>query len=264
MQVSVQRVGVAPGRVEQRFALLVDIDDAVHRVAAGGERADQPPVEIAELVVPESALLGFPHEAAPVVEKAHRRAVALPRALYLGDDHARRERGDVYRHDLEHVLMSVGAVKEQVCAIRRETHLVHVVLRRGAHRHARQRAGPHVVEHQAGDRVGFARLGIALACDARATLGQAVEQIEILDAALVELVEGQLRGVGRPPHRGRLSQLLAVHPARLTVAVLAGAVRRDLDDLSRRVRVLAPGTRLVRRFQDHVPISAHRHPAAIG
>ena len=138
--------------------------------------------------------------------------------------------------ELQDVLPAVGAIEEQLPAVGRPGDAVDVVADDGvverlavADVDLRRLLRRHVVHEQIDDRVRRARLGVGLDVVLALELGLIELEVDSRAPALVEPVVGDLRAVGRPPHRGRLRQLLAVDPARRAVldAVLLAAVGGD-------------------------------------
>src|SRR5690606_1177671 len=98
-------------------------------------------------------------------------------------------------------------------------------------------------------------LGISLGIDVAVQLGLVHLQVVIVDRTLVEAVESQLRAVGRPPHRGCLTQLLTVDPAR--AAVLDPLLEIPLGGH----RPLAAA---IGHADVHVPVAVEGPPTGIG
>ena len=203
----------------------------------GRQRRDERAGEVVQIEVGEAVAFRLPDESLVVLQELHRRPVVDPagRPLFADDDPRRAGLG-VRGDELQDVLAAIGAVEQQLAAVGRPRHAVDVVADDGvverlavAHVDLRALLRGDVVDPEVDDRVGGAGLRIRLDVVRALNLGLIELQVVVEDLLLVEAVVGDLAAVGRPPDRARLSELLAVHPARRAVldAVLVVAVGRD-------------------------------------
>ncbi len=197
-------VAVARG-VEDDPRGLIDLDQGAgleRRVR--GERRDQPTADVVEIEVGPAVALRFPDEPLAVLQPGDRRAVVDPpgRPLFA-DDHPRHAGLGVRRRELEDVLAAVGAIEQQLAAVRRPGDAVDVVADDtvleglpAADVDPGGLPGRHVVDEQLDDRVVDAGLWIGLGVDAALEPGLIELEIVVGHLALVEPVVGQLAAVG--------------------------------------------------------------------
>jgi len=115
--------------------------------------------------------------------------------------------------------------------------------------------GAHVVDEEIDHGIRLAGFRIRLDVERVLDLRLVHLQVIVRHLLLVESVIGDSRAVGRPPHRGALCQLFAVHPARGPVldAVLFAAVGGERN-----------GVAAVGRTQPHVAILVERFQRLVG
>ena len=237
MQLQLHVVVTAARHVEERARALVDAHDVRHLERVRGDGREQLAGELVQVEVAETRALRGPQEALAVGEPRHRRRVLRPalRPL-LAHDHAARTARGIGGHELHYVLPAVRAVEQKLARVLGPFDAVdvvpdHVVAERRtvACVDLGDRAAREVEHVELGHRVGRTRLRVGLDVHHALHLGLVELQVEVGHAALVEAIEGELRAIGRPPHRRVLVELLAVHPAadRVLRALRRVAIGRD-------------------------------------
>src|SRR5262249_5392398 len=128
-----------------------------------------------------------------------------------------------------------------------------------------------VVDKEIDDWIRRAGLRIRLDVERVLNLREGGRQIEVVNLAFVEAVVRELLAVRRPPHRGSLAKLFAVHPARRAEfdSCLNAAVARDLGRVCARgiadpyVAILVDRAVVARRSNREIELaSASRLSAA--
>ena len=232
VQLQLHVVVAIAGHVVHRARSFVQGLDAGDFEVVVRERGQQFPAQVVQVVVPEPVALRFPDEAAAVGQVAHERAVLHPaRGPRLVDDRAAGARRRIAGREIHDVLPPVRAIERQFLPVGRPADVVHVV----AHGVVRERlavadvevrglpAGQ-VVHVEIDHRIRHARLGIRFRVHRVVQRGLRHLQVVVGHLALVESVVRDLLSIGRPPERGALRQLFAVHPTgRAVLDPLGGA-----------------------------------------
>ena len=230
-------VAVASG-VEDDARRVVHLDQPGDlEGTVGRQRGDEGARQVVQIEVGEPVAFRLPDEPLVVLQELHRRPVVHPpRRPLFADDDPRRARLGVGGGELQDVLAAIGPVEEQLAAVGRPRHAVDVVADDGVvERLAAADVNPgallrgDVVDPEVDDGVGGTGLRVRLDVVRALNLGLIELQVVVENLFLVEAVVGDLPAVGRPPDRARLSELLAVHPARRAVLdpVLVVAISRD-------------------------------------
>ncbi len=178
--------------------------------------------QIVEVQVVEAGARGGEQKALAIGQVLTRRIVVGPAVgPRVANDNRALAAGGITGRELHDVLTAIRAIEGESASIRRPAHVVHVVSDHVVGERlpvtdieARALLRGHVVHVQVDDRVGGTGFRIRLDIECSLHLGLIHAEVVVLHRGFVEAVVGESGAGGVPPHRGRLSQLFAVHPRR--------------------------------------------------
>ena len=222
VEVALRAVGLLASEVNPA-AGLVDALDAADGKLGVGQLFEELAGEIIKIDLAPAAPLRGPEEALVVLEEDELGRLVDVAGVRVGEEEPRLARGRVGGEELDLILEAVEPMVCELPAVRGPLAPVEIDIEVVARLQADELLRGDVDDEQPDDGIVPAGLGIAEKLEARDGL-DVVDNGVFRDRLLVELHEGDLFRIGRPPEGLILAELFRVDPIGERVAQVLGAV----------------------------------------